>query len=529
MKENEKNQKENNTNKNLFFPYHYKLKSEFDSIIITINEDNSFNIFESKFNLEFFHQYKLFDSCITTNDIINYINSLIQQNNIQIEENNMNLKMTLISPESNKPNVELLLELKDITSKELMKEMLNQINQIKNEKELFKDSLQNQINKLNEKMELIEKENKNLKEENNIIKDLFEKKINNLNNKIELLEKENQILKEEKNKKINSNTIEKRIERLEEFHFTKKGIKLSNLNLKEIKSIKSHNDCITSMSIFPSGKIISVSDDQSIRIYSINLNIIQKIEKAHDDDGINYVSVKDENNFITCSYNNIKTWINKDNYFKLNQIIDNAHSDWITKVDYFLNNKIISSSWDYTIKIWEENNKNYQNTTILEHLDKVYSFLFFDKKKLLISSGYDGTNIWDIINFKLIHHFDDVNCNNNNSLCKIDEDKIILQGINFNSLKLISISKKEVIKEINLSFRCYGILLIEDKEIFLVGGSSNDIKIYRNDNYECIQTIRNAHSDYINGFILLNNGTIASFGKDSFIKIWSFSDMPFSY
>ena len=66
-----------------------------------------------------------------------------------------------------------------------------------------------------------------------------------------------------------------------------------------------------------------------------------------------------------------------------------------------------------------------------------------------------------------------------------------------------------------------GISLIEDKGIFLVGGYK-DIRIYRNDNYECIQEIKDAHNDYIRGFIELKDGSIASFSSDKTIKIWSF-------
>ena len=90
------------------------------------------------------------------------------------------------------------------------------------------------------------------------------------------------------------------------------------------------------------------------------------------------------------------------------------------------------------------------------------------------------------------------------------------------SLKLISISKKEIIKTINNPFQCWGISLIEDKGIFLVGGESNDIRIYRNDNYECIQEIKDAHNKNILGFIELKDGSIASFSEDETIKIWSF-------
>ena len=66
-----------------------------------------------------------------------------------------------------------------------------------------------------------------------------------------------------------------------------------------------------------------------------------------------------------------------------------------------------------------------------------------------------------------------------------------------------------------------GISLIEDKGIFLVGGRRN-IRIYRNDNYECIQEIKDAHKKDINCFIELKHGSIASFSVDKTIKIWSF-------
>ena len=78
-----------------------------------------------------------------------------------------------------------------------------------------------------------------------------------------------------------------------------------------IKSINDHKDAIYSVSMFPSGKMISVSNDKSIKIYDINFNLIENIENAHDW-GIIYVEIIDENNFITCSFDHtIKTWIKK--------------------------------------------------------------------------------------------------------------------------------------------------------------------------------------------------------------------------
>ena len=88
-------------------------------------------------------------------------------------------------------------------------------------------------------------------------------------------------------------------------------------------------------------------------------------------------------------------------------------------------------------------------------------------------------------------------------------------------MKIISLIEKKIIKEITISFLCYGILTIEIKGIFLIGGESKNIMIYNNNNYECVGIINDAHDFDIKGFILLNNNLIASFSQ-MIIRIWSF-------
>ena len=104
-------------------------------------------------------------------------------------------------------------------------------------------------------------------------------------------------------------------------------IHLSKYNLNNINSIIQYEDCVNSISIFPSGNIISVSGDKSIIIYDIHFNILEQIKNTHDK-GICYIEVKDENNFITCLIDkSIKLWIKKENKWILNQMIKNAHEE----------------------------------------------------------------------------------------------------------------------------------------------------------------------------------------------------------
>ena len=73
-----------------------------------------------------------------------------------------------------------------------------------------------------------------------------------------------------------------RIEKLEGLHYIKDKlqIQLKSCNLKNINSIHSHKDYVTSVSTFPSGNIISTSYDQSIIINDIFL-IFYNIFKMH--------------------------------------------------------------------------------------------------------------------------------------------------------------------------------------------------------------------------------------------------------
>ena len=411
-----------------FKNYSISLISSINSITISIINNNTYKIYESIFNIGYLHRFRLLVLKNNIIEMIKYIYSFLEKKKIKIEENKINLKLILLSPSINYPNVELILNKKNIINN------------------------------------------------------------NNINNS---------------KKEINKNQIP---------------------NLKIINSINAHENLINSVSIFPSGKIISVSHDKSIKIYDNNFNIIQIIKNAHDNYIIN-VNIKNENNFITCSSDkSIKFWKKNKNEFQLNQIIENAHNDIIMKVIHFSNNNIISCSKDKTVKIWENINNKYQTISILSHLNKVHSILLLEDKNILISSGKDGTKFWDINFYNCIISFDETWCSFHNSLIRFNNDSIIVKKKNRNSFDIISISEKKIIREIYNMIDCFGLILIKEKNIIIVGGKSKDIRIYNLYNGELIQIIKNAHENSIYGFVQLKNGMIASYSKDNTIKIWSFNN-----
>jgi len=303
----------------------------------------------------------------------------------------------------------------------------------------------------------------------------------------------------------------------EEIKLNKKKEK-NKINLHNVYTIP-HQLSITSISVFPSGNFISVSENKSIYIYNSQFEKIKEINNGHQY-GIYYVNVKDENNFVTASFKNIITWIKNENEFKTNEIIENAHTDWIYKVLYYQNGSIISCSNDKKIKIWEENNNNkHECITILLNEDRIRSILLLSEKNILVSSGYEGTKLWNLNNFECFCNIKDAICCGSDGLNILNNDNIIVGGDYHSIISIISIKSKNIIKSINNVFGCLGICVL-DNGIFLIGGMSNNIKVYKN--YECIQEINQSHRNWIFGFVQLKNNVIASYSQDGTIKIWSF-------
>ena len=90
--------------------YLIKLSSDSNLINVIIEKENT--IYESNFNLKSLHQHQLLMKSLTIQEIIKFIIELIDMNKIEIKEENMNLKLILISTLPNHSNVELNLQKK---------------------------------------------------------------------------------------------------------------------------------------------------------------------------------------------------------------------------------------------------------------------------------------------------------------------------------------------------------------------------------------------------------------------------------
>ena len=293
---------------------------------------------------------------------------------------------------------------------------------------------------------------------------------------------------------------------------------LNNAKLSLITKLIKNRDVVKTIGVVSYNEIISVSSDKSITVFDKFFHMFQKIENAHNSI-IFDISLKDKNNFAICSGDkSIKTWKkSEDGKYKLNISINNIHEDDIHKIIYLEDNTIISGSKDQKIKILNFNNNEYHCNTIIDQNDKIYSLLYLDEN-LLISSGLKYMNFYNLQNLSnpLITKIE-AYCYGKNSLQKIDDKRIVVGGRD--TIQIISIEEKKIIKEIETPFLVWAICVIPEKKLFLCGGTSPVITLINSDNYEKIDFI-NCHSKYIREISLLKNGKIISGSEDNSTKIW---------
>lgn len=289
-----------------------------------------------------------------------------------------------------------------------------------------------------------------------------------------------------------------------------------NILFENIKTIKTSEKDIRSMSIFPSGNLLSISGVNSIKIYDINFNLLQNIIPKNRE-WICYSDIKDENNFLVSSDKNIVLYTKNEGKFTINTIIKTNHKKIVLKVSFLPNGNIISASVDNTIKIYEEkDDKEYQNVITIVNLKIIRSFMLLEDKKILVTSGDDGTKFWNYNNYEEIYSFNNVICGFWNSIIRIDDNKILIGGKS--SFNIILLNKKKII-EIQNKFYCNGICYIKNKDILIVVGGI-DIKIYNNKNYQCLRSIQDISITSNNGVIQLKNGLIVTYTAIGIIKIW---------
>jgi WD40 repeat protein len=249
-----------------------------------------------------------------------------------------------------------------------------------------------------------------------------------------------------------------------------KSIKIWDLESgKCLKTLTDHNHWVTCILIIPGNKFISGSADKTIKMWDMSS---YECLNTFNNESYFYSLCLIPNNKIAVGFNDGSIDIlNLANFSKEQSF--KAHDKWIPYL-LFNNSQLISCSKDKRIKIW--NCETFDCIKVLEgHLGPVRYLELTSKSNLLSCSGDNTVKLWQL------------------------ETGQILKSIKFNN-------PVYCVKNLNDDF-------------ILIGLAVGEIQIFSLEmNYE-VKAIQ-AHSSSLRCLHLLSNGNLLSGSNTSKIKLW---------
>ena len=169
---------------------------------------------------------------------------------------------------------------------------------------------------------------------------------------------------------------------------------------------RAHNECINSLCELNAYKLISSSDDKTLKVWIINNNSISPIKTLK------------------------------------------GHNHWVYQIRTLSSKQFASAgSYDKTINIWDAN--TYKKLHSLDEDFNVYSLLKLKKKDIMVSSGNgNSVSFWNINTFSKEHSVSCCNCNSFHGIIELPHHRIAVSGGGASTIDIIDTEHYKVIKQI---------------------------------------------------------------------------------
>lgn len=297
---------------------------------------------------------------------------------------------------------------------------------------------------------------------------------------------------------------------------------LPSLQIKKI--IKERLSSISSILILKDGRLGCCCSDSSIKIFELNSMKLVMIIKGHSG-GVRHIVQLDNEYLVSSSGDKtIKIWRIFQEYYEYVETLS-GHKGFVLKTIQLSKGRMASCSSDGTIKVWNWEQPFNIIKTLSGHTAPICSIIELKNKKYIVSGSYDDKSLkfWDTQNYKCEHNIDNVTCWFRNSLLEVEDNRIIVGGLNevtiINFITFQVENKIHFFEEYAGSILCF--LELNEGNI-LCGCESGTLALIDINIYQLLSVKDEAHKGYITGLIRLNDFAILSSSFDKSIKLWIF-------
>lgn len=290
-----------------------------------------------------------------------------------------------------------------------------------------------------------------------------------------------------------------------------------------LTSLEGHTAHITSLKLTTDNSfIVSLSDDKTIRIWSLEDHTEYAVLEGHTEIPTQLVITNDDQYILSGGEDNtVILW----DIESRAQLAVFEHDDHILSLTVSYDGLYgISGAKDCTVRIWNIEERK-EEAVLNGHQDWVWSVAVTRNREFIISGSEDSHIIvWNFenrrIEFRLEGHTAYVNC-----LQVIRDDKILVSGGGDGKIIIWNLQDRKQVGVLEGHSSAISCLAINNTQEFVVSGAyDNNVRIW-NLNDKKQEYVMSSHTDVITCAVFTgNNHFLATGSEDSTLKLWRFQD-----
>ncbi|MCQ2817900.1 MAG: hypothetical protein MJ252_11605 [archaeon] len=291
-----------------------------------------------------------------------------------------------------------------------------------------------------------------------------------------------------------------------------------NASITLHKKLNDNTDSISSIILLNDGRLATSSSDKTIRIINLKSYKTEAIIEGHIGP-IKYLSQMKNNKLLSCSDDQtIKIWTLKGiSSFNCEATLS-GHESGIFQVIPITKNRIASCSEDTTIKIWSSDPPYNCIHTLTGHCHGVIAILL-TKEGELFSSATE-LKIWDLQNYNCKETFNTIKCSYRNSMIEISENRVII-GEKY-GITIMNSKSYEVINKItDNSIGWVNAIIFIRPQIIVCGCDYGLILQINSVTYKIINKKEKAHDKNIRALLKVGENMLVSADGKGFINFWN--------
>ena len=295
---------------------------------------------------------------------------------------------------------------------------------------------------------------------------------------------------------------------------------IDNESKNNLYTLSNHVDWITCLTILKDGRLASGSEDNSIIIYNKGTYQPDIIINEHKD-CVNCLIQLKNGILASCSDDNtIKLFKIQEMNYEIIQTL-NLHSNYVNKIIELSNDSLISGSSDSSIIFYNKDNLKYVKDYLISTSGSVKNIIQTKQNEIAYSTGDKKLNFYDL-NEKKNKTFLENIISSFSSFLMINKDLLLVTGEN--KINIINVNDYVKIREIDIlnAGEIRGVCRL-NSNIIITGDDNGTLTEWKIEGDNLINSKNEkAHEDNITVVINLDDRHIVSGSYDDQIKIWKF-------